>query len=89
MIVLVLWGVAGACSTQTCPMPSTGEMGSKSSVRISMYKCVQATSSSKPACLNDPAAVKTVEKGETVDLGYDVNDYAVTAKFFGKETCVA
>lgn len=89
LIVFVLWCVSEAYSTQTCPVPSTGETGSKSSVRISVYKCVQATSSSKPVCLNDPVSVKTVEKGETVDLEYDVNDYAVTAKFFGKETCVA
>lgn len=32
---------------------------------------------------------KVLKRGKVVDLNYDVNGYAVTAKYFGDEVCVA
>ena len=76
-------------AANTCPIPNKGKIGSKKSVVLTMYGCVQATSSKDPACRTNPWSQKLLQKGQEVNLKYDVNGYAVTAKFFGAEVCVA
>ncbi|CAB4000634.1 Hypothetical predicted protein [Paramuricea clavata] len=72
-----------------CAIPDTGKTGSKNSVVLSLYRCSQATPSKEPVCLTMPSSQDLLEQGKVVDLKHDVNDYAVTAKFFGDEVCVA
>ena len=76
-------------AANTCPIPDNGKIGSKKSVVLSTYKCVQASSSKDPVCPNEPSSKKLLQKGQEVNLENDVNKYAVTAKFFGAEVCVA
>jgi hypothetical protein len=72
-----------------CDIPDTGKTGSKNSVVLSLYRCSQATSSKEPVCLTKPSSQEILKRGKVVDLEHDVNGYAVTAKFFGDEVCVA
>lgn len=76
-------------AAKKCPIPNTGKTGTKGSVHLSLFRCVHASSSKKPACSPRPSSRETLKRGEVVDLNYDVNGYAVTAKFFGYEVCVA
>ena len=89
LCILVGISLRNTLAADHCPIPNDGKTGSKSSVTLSLHYCVQASSSSKPACLPKPYSQKILPRGEVVDLEYDVNGYAVTAKYFGEEVCVA
>ena len=89
LCILVGISLRNTLATDECPIPNDGKTGSKSSVTLSLHYCAQATSSSQPACLHKPSSQKLLPRGQVVDLQYDVNGYAVTAKYFGEEVCVA
>ena len=89
LCILVGIRLRSTLAADQCPIPNDGKTGSKSSVTLSLHDCVQATSSSKPVCPPKPSRQKLLRRGEVVDLEHDVNGYAVTAKYFGEEVCVA
>ena len=86
--------LAGACvinilASNQCDIPNKGKTGTKDSVVLSLYRCSQATSSKEPVCLTKPSSQEVLKRGKVVDMNHDVNGYAVTAKYFGDEVCVA
>jgi hypothetical protein len=89
LCLLGVWCASAVLDAEECPMPNTGKTGSKNSVVLSLYRCSQASSSKKPVCLSKPSSQRILKRGEVIDLRHDVNGYAVTAKFFGDEVCVA
>ena len=72
-----------------CPIPKGAKNGSRDSVVLSLYRCIQESPSKKSVCLPSPSNQKLLKRGEVVDLQYDLNGYAVTAEYFGLEVCVA
>ena len=88
LLVLVILLSASAEGT-TCKVPE-GKTGPKSSIQLLLWDCIQATSSSKPACGGKYATKTKLKKGDTEkSLGFRANNVEVKAKFFGKEVCVS
>ena len=72
-----------------CPIPKGAKTGSRESVVLSLYRCMQESPSKKSFCLSSPSSQEVLKQGEVVDLEHDVNGYSVTAEYFGLEVCVA
>jgi len=73
----------------TCPITEQGKIGSEERVKIDVWDCIR-TPRTEDACGGRPKRTGVlVRKGVLTNLGYDVNDYAVMAKFFGDEVCVS
>ena len=75
----------------TCSLPSNGKSGDKTRVKLVVYKCIQATSSSVSACGGQAVREVVLEKGKTATVSFASTDGTPTvlAKFFGDEVCVA
>ena len=73
----------------TCPLPSDGKVGNIGSARLLVYDCIRASSGSKAACGGRPIKNVLLYRGISTNIDYDVNGYAVMAKFFGEDICVS
>lgn len=73
----------------TCPLPSDGKVGNIGRARLIVYDCIRASSSSKAACGGKPVKTVLLYRGIATSLNYDVNGYAVMAKFYGEDICVS
>ena len=89
LCILVCMMFRNTLAADQCPIPKGAKTGSRDSVVLSLYRCVQESPSKKSFCLSTPSSQRLLKRGEEVDLQHDVNGYAVTAEYFGLEVCVA
>ena len=89
LCILVCMTFRNTLATDQCPIRKGAKTGSRDSVVLSLYRCVQESPSKKSFCLSTPSSQTILKRGEVGDLQHDVNGYAVTAEYFGLEVCVA
>ena len=77
-------------SSPRCPLPSDAKTGHQSSVHITVNLCYAQTVNATP--VNDcflPLSDVTLQKDVVKDLDYDINNYALLGKFYGRDICVS
>ncbi|XP_028398026.1 uncharacterized protein LOC114521703 [Dendronephthya gigantea] len=80
--------------TEKCSLPlDVYSSGPKESVVLSLYHCFRpAYSETKKfvdECKSQPSSKMVLKRYQVVDMKDTVNGYAVTAKFYGDQVCVA
>jgi hypothetical protein len=75
-------------SSLTCPLPLQAKSGEQSSVHVTVYFCYQTYNAAETIC-EVKIAQNTLRKGLVTNLDYDINEYALLAKFYGREICTS
>ena len=93
IILLILTNciiIASPASNLTCPLPDTAKTGDIPFVKVEVYLCLQFNETAEPRCeKNLTEQAITVKKGLITNLDYDIHNYSLLAKFFGRELCVS
>jgi len=66
-----------------------GKSGNEERAQVDVWNCIRSTRGSDACGGKAVRSGVLLRRGVVTNLGYDVNDYAVMAKFFGNEVCVS
>lgn len=72
-----------------CPITEQGKSGNEERAQVDVWNCIRSTRGSDACGGKAVRSGVLLRRGVVTNLGYDVNDYAVMAKFFGNEVCVS
>lgn len=77
-------------SSPRCPLPLHAKTGDKSSVHITVNLCYEKTVNG--TSINDcylKLSEATLKKDVVKDLDFDINNYALLGKLYGRDICVS
>ena len=89
LLLLSLTRINVCAQNSKCPILDDGKTGDTKSAQLKIYNCEATPNDTKLDCGKKVVSEANLEKGKEVDVKYNVNGYAVLAKFIGTEVCVS